>query len=52
MARPISEYRTKRNGAQLQVYRSGQYLGSISFPELCRIITNRSNSGTGEVTAR
>lgn len=49
--RPVKEWRTKINGAQLMIYHNKEYVGSISFKELAKIVSERRSIGKGVVLA-
>ncbi len=51
MSRKTKEYRTKENTYSLQLYKRGEFVGSIPFRELCQIIQKRRNTGTDTVLA-
>ena len=52
MARPRLEYKVKRNGNSVQVYKDGAYIGTISLPKLCLLLTPVQSKSTSEVSAQ
>lgn len=52
MGRPKKEFKIKRNGDSIQVFWSGEYVGSISLEKLCLFIIEEKRKGTERVSAQ